>query len=109
MALATRTVRLLRVRPNANDPVSAQPSRAAAVMDTVSGCTSIEERQLRPGIFDIGAPASRFINSEGRTEIILRLRAPELCPKGFNRLSASRIVDANALETIIWRISCRGR
>lgn len=71
-------------------------------------CVSVDEVQVMRGVFDIATPASRFINSEGRARVILSARAGELCPNGYDRLRDSRIVDAQGIETMIWRIACRG-
>ena len=72
----------------------------------LQACVSVDEAQIRPGVFDIATPASELINSEGRARLILDLRARELCPQGFNRFSESRMVDRKALETVTWRIAC---
>lgn len=72
----------------------------------LQACVSVDEAQIRPGVFDIATPASEFINSEDRARVILDLRARELCPQGFTRFSESRIVDRRALEFIAWRIVC---
>jgi len=73
----------------------------------LQACVSVDEAQLRSGVFDIATPATGFINSEDRARVILGLRARELCPAGFDRLSESRIVDRNASEFVVWRIACR--
>jgi hypothetical protein len=72
----------------------------------LQACVSVDEAQLRPGIFDIATPATGFINSEDRARVILDLRARELCPQGFGRFSESRIVDRRAIEFVVWRIAC---
>lgn len=72
----------------------------------LAGCISVDERQIRPGVFDLSTPANELMNSEERARIILGLRARELCPEKFDRLSESRIVDATGLQTMIWRIAC---
>ncbi len=77
------------------------------ICTVLTSCISIDERSIRPGVFDLSTPANGFINSEQRARIILGMRARELCPHGFDRLSESRIVDARALETMIWRVACR--
>ena len=89
-----------------------QPAIALAlcgVSGLIQGCVAVEERQAGPGVFEISAPATEFTNSEDRAHYLLRLRAEELCPKGFERLRESRIVDVNALETVVWRVMCRDR
>jgi hypothetical protein len=75
----------------------------------LQACVSVDEAQIRPGVFDIATPASELINSEGRARVILDLRARELCPQGFNRFSESRIVDRKALEIMRWRITCTSK
>jgi hypothetical protein len=73
----------------------------------LAGCVSVDERQIRPGVFDLSTPANELMNSDERARIILGLRARELCLEKFARLSESRIVDAKGLQTMIWRIACR--
>lgn len=72
----------------------------------LSGCVSVDERQVRPGVFVISTPASEFINSEDRARIILNLRAQELCPKGFMRSREDRVIDAKGIETMAWQVAC---
>ena len=71
------------------------------------GCVAVDQHEVQPGIFDIATPANRLINSEERAQYVLRLRSGELCPRGFDRLRESRIVDASATEIMSWRIACR--
>jgi len=70
-------------------------------------CVSVDEVQVMPGAFELATPASGFINSEQRARVILKLRAGELCPNGYDRLRESRILDAQGIETMAWRIACR--
>ena len=72
----------------------------------LQACVSVDEVQIRPGVFNVATPASEFINSEERARVVLDLRARELCPEGFRRFSESRVVDRKALETLMWRIAC---
>jgi hypothetical protein len=75
----------------------------------LQACVSVDEAQIRPGVFDIATPASELINSEGRARVILGFGARELCPNRFNRFSESRIVDRKALEIMRWRITCTSK
>lgn len=70
------------------------------------GCVSVDERQIRPGVFVISTLASEFINTEDRARVILNLRALELCPKGFMRFSEGRTVDASDIEIVTWQVAC---
>jgi hypothetical protein len=72
----------------------------------VSGCVSVEQRQIRPGVYVISTPASEFINSEGRARVILNLRAQELCSKGFMRFREDRVIDTKGIEIVAWQVSC---
>jgi hypothetical protein len=72
----------------------------------LQACVSVDEAQLRPGVFDIATPATGFVNSGDRARVILGLRAHELCPHGFERFSESRTVDRNGFESVVWRITC---
>jgi hypothetical protein len=87
---------------------SALATALLVVSGLIPGCTTVEERQAGPGVFEISAPATEFTNSEERARYLIRLRARELCPTGFERERESRIVDSKALETVIWRVMCRG-
>ena len=71
-----------------------------------AGCVSVDERQLRPGVYLIATPASEFINSQDRARVILNLRAQELCPKGFMRFREDRIVDRKGIEIMAWQVAC---
>ena len=73
----------------------------------VQACVNVDEIQVMAGVFELATPASGFINSEQRARVILNLRAGELCPNGYDRLRESRIVDAQGIETVMWRIACR--
>jgi len=73
----------------------------------VQACVSVDEVQVTPGMFELATPASRFINSEQRARVILNLRAGELCPNGYDRLRESRIMDAQGIETMTWRVAGR--
>src|SRR5437588_448063 len=68
-------------------------------------CVSVDEVQVMPGAFELATPASGFINSEQRARVILKLRAGELCPNGYDRLRESGIVDGQGIETMMWRMS----
>jgi hypothetical protein len=83
-------------------------SALSVVSGFIQGCVAVEERQTGPGMFEISAPATEFTNSEERARYLIRTRAQELCPNGFERVRESRIVDTKALETVIWRVMCRG-
>jgi hypothetical protein len=72
----------------------------------LSGCVSVDERQIRSGVYLIATPASEFINSEARARIILDLRAQELCPKGFTRFREDRDIDAKGIEIMAWQVAC---
>ena len=87
-------------------PVVMTRARLLLFCFVLQACVSVDETQLRPGIFDIATPATGFINSEDRARVILDLRARELCPQGFGRFSESRIVDRRAMESVVWRIAC---
>ena len=73
---------------------------------TLVGCVALDEMQVGPGIFDIATPANGVINTEGRARVILRERAAELCPTGYERRSESLISDRGR-ETIIWHVACK--
>lgn len=73
----------------------------------VSGCLSVDARQIRPGVYLIGTPASEFINTEERAHVILDLRAQELCPGGFTRFREDQVSDAKGIEVMAWQIACR--
>jgi hypothetical protein len=77
------------------------------LMFALTGCVSVDEMQVGPGVFDIATPASEFINTEGRARIILSERARELCATGYNRRSESLISNRQGRQTMIWRIACR--
>ena len=83
------------------------------VLGTLCACVaaqahvSVDEVQVMPGAFEVATPASRFINSEQRARVILKLRAGELCPNGYDRLRESRIMDTRGIEIMMWRIGCR--
>lgn len=72
----------------------------------LSGCVSVDERQVRPGVYVISTLANEFINSEGRARVILNLRAQELCPNGFMRSREDRIIDTKGLEFMAWQVAC---
>lgn len=72
----------------------------------VSGCVSVDEQQVQPGVYVIATPASEFINSEDRARVILDLRAQELCPKGFMRFREDRVSGVNGIEIMAWQVSC---
>ena len=73
----------------------------------VQACVSVDEVQVMPGVFELAMPASGFTNSEERARVILKLRAGDLCPNGYDLLRESRIVDGQEIETMTWRIACR--
>jgi len=72
----------------------------------VSGCVSVDERQIQSGVYVIATLASELINSEQRARVILNLRAQELCPSGFTRFREDRVVDPKGIETMAWQIAC---
>ena len=72
----------------------------------LSGCVSVEERQIQPGVYVVSTLASEFINSEDRARLILNLRAQELCPKGFTRSREDRVIDTKGIETMAWQVAC---
>ena len=74
---------------------------------SVSGCLSVDARQIRPGVYLIGTTASEFINTEERARMILNLRAQELCPGGFTRFREDRVSDTKGIEVMAWQIACR--
>lgn len=71
-----------------------------------TGCLSLDERQIAPELFDISTPASELINSGERARVILDLRAHELCPKGYMRISEDHTMDRTGVETMRWRVAC---
>lgn len=72
----------------------------------VSGCVSVDERQIRSGVYVIATPASEFVNSEERARVILNLRAQELCPKGFMRFREDRVSNSKGIEIMAWQVAC---